>query len=57
MYYFFSVSHNLYGTVDYIMKVESNQTFVFVADETNADYRQYLAWVADGNTAEEWTGN
>lgn len=22
--------------------------------ETNADYRKYLAWVADGNTAEAW---
>lgn len=23
-------------------------------DEENADYRDYLAWVAEGNTAEEW---
>ena len=22
--------------------------------ETNADYRVYLAWVAEGNTATEW---
>jgi hypothetical protein len=26
-------------------------------DEGNRDYRAYLAWVAEGNTAEEWTGN
>ena len=26
-------------------------------DPANVVYQRYLAWVADGNTAEEWEGN
>lgn len=28
----------------------------FTADESNPDYQAYLAWVAEGNKATEWTG-
>lgn len=28
----------------------------FPMNESNPHYQEYLAWVAEGNTAEEWTG-
>jgi hypothetical protein len=48
----------------YIFKDEDKQCVVYFAEDTvlfvptdpsNSDYVEYLAWVAEGNTAEEWS--
>jgi len=35
-----------------IQKVEPDRLTSFPPDERNRDYRQYLAWLAEGNTPE-----
>jgi hypothetical protein len=37
-----------------IRRVEDNT--LIPGDPANTDYQAYLAWVAEGNVAEEWTG-
>tara|TARA_R100000697_G_scaffold104872_1_gene118447 strand:- start:6 stop:173 length:168 start_codon:yes stop_codon:yes gene_type:complete len=36
---------------NHIVRKEDNASIPF--DEANTDYQEYLAWVAEGNTAEE----
>jgi hypothetical protein len=35
----------------------TSRSIHFANDVSNPLHEAYLAWVAEGNTAEEWTGN
>ena len=39
---------------DTVVMVENSIVSCVPADEANPDYQQYLAWLAEGNTPEEW---
>tara|TARA_B100000424_G_scaffold260450_1_gene244311 strand:+ start:771 stop:953 length:183 start_codon:yes stop_codon:yes gene_type:complete len=42
----------LTGKLDSVKKQINNITLSIPIAETNTDYQEYLAWVAEGNTAE-----
>lgn len=44
-----------FNSVDYVLRtnLENGEVSSIPMAESNADYRAYLAWVEDGNTAED----
>jgi hypothetical protein len=41
-------------TTEVISIIRTDTGLTIPTDPANSDYQQYLAWVAEGNTAEEW---
>ena len=58
MYYFFDVTDINDDTQRHIMKrLDNDIVLSFPMTDDNPNMVLYLAWVAEGNEAEEWTGN
>jgi hypothetical protein len=55
MQYFTRTSETIFGQTTYIVRENNDEYAHIPISEENIDYLQYLEWLAQGNTAEEWT--
>ena len=46
------VKNPITGVVDQVKTKNGDSVLIIPFNETNTDYQNYLAWVAEGNTAE-----
>jgi hypothetical protein len=56
-YYIVNVTDTSVNKTPSIILVKDNINYSIPFDEANNDYQEYLAWVAEGNVAEEWKPN
>lgn len=52
----YKIKYDRLGKETYIIE-QNGIVSCIPADPNNIDYQQYLQWVAEGNTAEEWSPN
>ena len=58
MFYYFDITDYMGNTQRHIMqRLDDGGVRSFPLTDDNPNTEAYLAWVAEGNTAEEWTGN
>jgi hypothetical protein len=52
----YEIIHPTQYTPEIIARKNENGVFCFIpTDPENSDYAAYLEWLAEGNTAKEWT--